>query len=75
MQDVEHGAVEVSRLRADVVARPVVDLVEQLFLGYFGIGLRRADAAEQRGLAIVQCEAVCCEHRAGRIIPAEQRRR
>ena len=32
--------------------------MEQLFLREFGIGLRRADAAEQRGLAVVQREAM-----------------
>ena len=71
VQDVEHRAVEVSRLRADVVAGAVVDLVEQFFLGEFGIRLRCADSTEQRGLAIVQRKAVRREHGAGRIVPAE----
>ena len=73
VQDIEHGAIEVARLRADVEARPAVDLVEQFFLREFGIGLRRADAAKQGGLAIVEGEAMCAEHGAGRIVPAEYR--
>ena len=73
MQDIEHGAVQVSRLRADVVAGTAVDLVEQLLLGLRGIALQAADAAKQCGLAIVQRETVVREHRAGRVVPAEDR--
>ena len=73
VQDVEDRAIEVARLRADVVAGAIVDLVEQLLLRERRIGLRRADPAEQRGLAIVEREAVRAEHGAGRIVPAEHR--
>ena len=56
VQDIEHCAVEISRLRADVVAGPAIDLVEQFFLGEFGIRLRRADSTKQGGLAIVEAK-------------------
>src|SRR6185436_15380635 len=49
VQEIEDGAIVVAHLGAHVVAGAAVDLVEQLFLRLFGIRLRRADAAKQRG--------------------------
>jgi hypothetical protein len=73
VQDIEHCAVEISHLRADVVAGPPVDLVEQFLRGEFGVGLRRAHSSKQGGLAIVEGETMSAEHGACRIVPPEYR--
>ena len=63
------STVEPAPARADVVAGPAVDLVEQLAaLHRSAVGI--ADAPEQQRLAVVQREAVPRHHHARRVVPA-----